>query len=94
MQVANLNVDIRLVGAGISVLILLIILLWPRKVANRRRPANDFTPLERRAQDVIDAVNDMTKAIETDGLGDQINPQWVMVKTASRYLERFLEEGQ
>lgn len=69
---------------------------WPLLRFKRKQSKCSLTPLEVRAFDVVDALQELKNAIDKNGgqLTPEVNAQWVTADTAAHYLRRYLEHGR
>lgn len=89
------------IGIGFSMLVIIISgAMWPG-IKGRRRPKCYLTPLEVRAHDVAEALNELDEALTSlqgdnkfRGIPSEVMPSWIKARTAGKYLERFLVTGR
>ena len=92
-----LTTHARAIGLALFATLFLIVFIWPYlRPKRKRRPKCELTPLEVRAHDTVDALEELEAAIaaNTGTLPPEIATAWVKAKTTGIYLKRFLEEGR
>lgn len=97
MQVVEfVTANLRAVAIGSCAIIGLLAVAWPRRRVRRKRLSCDLTPLEVRAFDAVDALDELNAEIEqsTIPLPEKILTSWIKAKTASNFLRRYLENGR
>lgn len=92
-----MTVDHRYIIYGVCIIVFLGTLAWPSR--RRKRPTCDLTPLEIRAIDTVDALDELAEVIdklaeEKRTLPAEVTSKWVKARTSASYLRRFLQEGR